>query len=99
MVTGVKQHIKLNEDGNLLEAQLIEYPTNAYLVANLAFLDGAEATAEHYCISMGAVYAAMSFYEDNRDAIQQALKNEEDALYKMGMRDTGDLIAEIKQRK
>lgn len=97
MATPIKQHIEI-EGNNLLAARLTERPFKAYLVANFAFLNSPEASAEHYRISLGAVYAAMSFYEDNREAIEQAEKENLEALYKMGMRDSKDVIAEIKQR-
>jgi len=75
MVMQLKTHIQFEEGDNPLDVRLIERPIKAYMVANLAFIDGAEASAEHYNLSLGAVYAAMSWYEDNRDAINQALED------------------------
>jgi hypothetical protein len=97
MATNLKQHIDTVSD-NPLDAKLTERPLKAYLVANLAFNDGVEASAEHYRISLGAVYAAMSFYEDNREAIRQALDEAHQELLDMGMIDGQDAIARIKKR-
>lgn len=44
-----------------------------YFVANLAFNDGAKASAQHYDLPLGKVYAAMAFYKDNEDLIKQRL--------------------------
>lgn len=72
----VKHHIQMETKTNPLDIRLTERPVKAYLVASLAFLDGAEISAQHYRLSLGAVYAAMSFYEDNRDALEEALETE-----------------------
>ncbi|MEM9954087.1 MAG: hypothetical protein AAF846_20930 [Chloroflexota bacterium] len=69
-----KRHIEMRENEHPLEVRLTERPVKAYMVANLAFIDGIDASAEHYQLSLGAVYAAMSFYEDNRQAIEKALQ-------------------------
>lgn len=95
----IRKHINIEEGTHLLDVRLTERPFKAYLVANLAFLDGPEASAEHYGLSLGAVYAAMSFYEDNRDAIQQALDEDHQALWDMGMIDGKEAIENIKKRK
>jgi hypothetical protein len=97
MESQLKQHIDLVSD-NPLEARLTERPFKAYLVANLAFIDGVDASAEHYRISLASVYAAMSFYEDNREAIQLALQEAHEGLIELGMRNGNEVIAEIKKR-
>lgn len=93
----IKQHIKI-EGNNPLDVRLTERPWKAYLVANLAFLDGVEASAEHYEISLGAVYAAMSFYEDNREAIKQAIQTERDIDFGDNEVNVHDAIAKFKKR-
>ena len=93
----IKHHIEMKVDDNPLAVRLTERPFKAYMVANLAFLDGAEASAEHYRLSLGAVYAAMSFYEDNRDAIQQALEAVR-AIDLGDMEVSPERIEEIRQR-
>jgi uncharacterized protein (DUF433 family) len=83
---------------NPLDALIDETNYKAYLVANLAFNDGAEASAEHYRIPIAQVYSAMAFYRDNEEAIKACIKEEHDALIKMGMRDGNELLAEIRAR-
>ena len=97
MAVQLKQHIELRGD-NPLDAVIVGTRYKAYLVANLAFNDWAEASAEHYRISLGAVYAAMSFYEDSREAIRQALDEAHQELLDMGMIDGQTAIDRIKQR-
>jgi len=93
-----KTHIQINDGENPLEIRLTERPFKAYMVANLAFIDGVEASAEHYELSPGAAYAAMSFYEDNRDAIEQALE-EVRAIDSGDMEvDAREAIAKFKKR-
>ena len=71
MATDLIQHISLVSD-NPLDAVLNGRNTKAYLVAELAFVEGVEAAGEHYRANLGVIYAAMSFYEDNRQAIEAA---------------------------
>ncbi len=77
--------------------RLTERPAKAYLVANLAFIESPEYAAEHYDISLGGVYAAMSFYEDNRVGIKQALQDAE-AIDLGEMDVTRNQIDQIRQR-
>jgi uncharacterized protein (DUF433 family) len=98
MAVEVRSHIELRGDSPL-EAVIAGKHYKAYLVANLAFNDGAEASAEHYGLSLADVYAAMSFYYDNKEAIQR----EKEALRELGRtklneRDSSEVIAEIKER-
>lgn len=71
MVSNLVQHISLVSD-NPLDAVLAGRNTKAYLVAEFAFADGVEAAAKHYRTTFGVVYAAMSFYEDYRNQIEEA---------------------------
>jgi uncharacterized protein (DUF433 family) len=98
MAVQILTHIELETD-NPLEARIAGRGFKAYLVANLAFNDGAETSAEHYGLSLADVYAAMSFYYDNKEAIQR----EKEALRELGRnklneRDSSEVIAEIKER-
>lgn len=93
-----RQHIKIEDDTHVLDALMVERPVKAYMVANLAFQDSPDVAAEHYSISLGAVYAAMSFYEDNRETIVKALEAEHQALWDLGMIDGQEAIENIKKR-
>lgn len=73
METLYKHHIQVEEDQSPVDVRLSERPVKAYMVANLAFLEDPEYAAAQYELSLGAVYAAMSFYEDNRTGIEQAI--------------------------
>jgi hypothetical protein len=97
MATELKQHISLVSD-NPLHAVLVGRNTKAYLVAQLAFINGVEAAAEHYRTSLGTIYAAMSFYEDNRKAIAQADAQALQNLWEMGMKDGTKEIARLRKR-
>jgi uncharacterized protein (DUF433 family) len=98
MAVEIRSHIELSGTSPL-EAVIAGKHYKAYLVANLAFNDGVEASAEHYGLSLADVYAAMAFYYDNAEAIQ----NEKEALRELGRtklneQDTSEVIAEIKER-
>lgn len=97
MVLQLKQHIALSGE-NPLDARLTEKPLKAYLVANFALNYGVEKAIEQYKISAASIYSAMSFYEDNRAVIEQAITVEEKLAYEMGARDNKERIAEIKKR-
>ncbi len=74
METLYKIHIHVDEGQSPADVRLTERPVKAYMVANLAFLESPVYAANQYELSLGAVYAAMSFYEDNRDSIEQAIE-------------------------
>jgi hypothetical protein len=97
MVLLNQTHI-ITPTNNPLDAVIAETHYKAYLVANLAFNDGAEASAEHYGLPISQVYSAMAFYRDNEEAIQASLKEEDEGLIKLGMRDGNDVLAEIRAR-
>lgn len=92
-----KTHIQVVDGQSPADVRLSERPFKAYLVANLAFLDGVESAAQHYRLSLGAVYAAMSFYEDNREGIEQAIE-EAEAIDFGDMEVSSERIEEIRQR-
>lgn len=97
MSVQLRNHIELETD-NPLDARISGRGFKAYLVANLAFNDGIEASAEHYGLSLADVHAAMAFYYDNEAAIQKAIAEARELGYKMGARDSSEVIAEIKAR-
>lgn len=97
MVAKMSHHIKLVGD-NPLDAVLDGRSTKAYLVANLAFLDGVQTAVEHYDINPATVYAAMSFYEENRSAIEEAIKKERLMGYANGAINGQEAIEAFKRR-
>ena len=98
MIAELKQHISLVSD-NPLDAVIAGQNTKAYIIAQFAFADGIDATIEQYSLSKAAIYAAMSFYEDNREAIKQALEAEHQGLIELGMVSSKDVIAKINKRR
>lgn len=96
MVTLYKNHIQ-TKDGELpTDVRLTERPYKAYMVANLAFLESPEYAANQYDLSLGAVYSAMAFYEDNREAIEQMIEEADALLEEMAV--PQERIEEIRQR-
>jgi hypothetical protein len=95
MASELKQHIKIVGD-NPLEAMVIDRRLKAYIIAQIALVDGADATAELYDLNLGTVYAAMSFYEDNREAIEAELSVAEKAIRENGI-DAREAIAKFKK--
>jgi hypothetical protein len=91
------QHLFL-DDGKIPEVRLTEKPAKARTVAEFAFGWGVEEAAKHYEVSKGAIYAAMSFYEDNRETIEQAYA-EDDKWIKEHAINGKEAVAKIKQRK
>jgi hypothetical protein len=71
---------------------------NAYLVANLAFNDGVEASANHYRLTLGQVYSAMAFYRDNEEAIRESLGEMDELGKKHGAKNASEHLAEIRAR-
>jgi uncharacterized protein (DUF433 family) len=71
MLVEIKQHIELHS-ANPLGATMVGTNLKAYLVANLAINDGAEAAAEHYGLDLATIYAALMFHYDNEQAIREA---------------------------
>ena len=97
METLYKHHIQIEKDQSPVDVRLSERPVKAYMVANLAFIESPEYAATQYEISLGAVYAAMSFYEDNRVGIEQAIDDAR-AIDFGDMEITNERIRVIQQR-
>jgi len=73
MQTLHKHHIDVQKGQSPVDVRLTERPFKAYLVANLAFIESPKHAADQYELSLGAVYSAMAFYEDNRESIEKAI--------------------------
>lgn len=65
------EYIELRGE-NLLSAVIKGSEANAHLVANLALLDGIEASMNQYGFTREQVLGALRFYLDNEQAIEQA---------------------------
>lgn len=98
MVIELKQHIELRGD-NPLDAVIAGTNLKVYLVANLALNDGVEASMEHYGLPPVAIHAALVFHYDNEEAIQKAREEAIRQLREMGMRDSSELLEEIRRRQ
>ena len=72
MVIQNKQYVEIRSD-DPLEAVIDGRHYKAYLVANLAFNQGAEVSAEHYGLTLAEVHGAMAFYYENEKEIEQAI--------------------------
>ena len=69
-VLKIRMRIALRGD-NPLAALIAGTHYKAYLIANLAFNDGAQASADHYGIPLANVYGAMAFYCENEERDQR----------------------------
>jgi hypothetical protein len=98
MAVQLKQYIELRGD-NPLDAVIVGTAKKAYLVASLALNDGAEAAADEDEMSVAEVYAALAFYHENEDSIQQALKAVREQIRAAGGRDSREAREEIMRRK
>jgi len=85
MAVELKEHVELRGD-NPLDAVIEGTNVAAYLVALRAIQDSAQIAAEHYQFSLATVHAAIAFYYDNEQAIQQADEVELQKLWDMGMK-------------
>jgi uncharacterized protein (DUF433 family) len=84
---------------NPLDALIEGTHYKAYLVANLAFNDSAEGSAEHYGLTLGQVYSAMAFYRDNEAKIQESLAEMDELGKKHGAKKASEHLAEIRARQ
>lgn len=82
-----------------LEAVIDGKNYKAYLVANLAFNDSPEGSAEHYGLTLAQVYSAMAFYRDNEEAINEKFMELRELGKKLGARDGAEVLAEIRARQ
>jgi hypothetical protein len=97
MVLTIQGHIIAPTD-DPLDALIEGTHFQAYLVANLAFNDGPEASAKHYGLTLGQVHSAIAFYYDFEAAIQQSKNDMRELGKKLGERDVTDHLAEIRAR-
>jgi purine-nucleoside phosphorylase len=97
MVLVNQTHI-ITPTANPLDALVEGSRHKAYLVANLAFNDSPEASAEQYHLTIAQVYSAMAFYRDNEEAINLSLQTERELGKEMGAQDLDTLFAEIRAR-
>jgi len=97
MALEIREHIKLRGD-DPLDATVAGTHYKAYLVANLALNDGPQAAAEHYRISLAAVYGALAFHCDNEAAINEAIREARELGEKLGARSIQSAIQEMKER-
>jgi len=95
----LKQHIELRGDDPLDAVIAGTIRIKAYLVANLAMLDGVEAAVKQYNISPAEVHAALAFYYDNKEAIQQANAKAMELIRASGGHDAQERRAEILRRQ
>ena len=98
MAIQVKQHIEVRGD-NPLEAVMVGTNKKVYLVALLAIKDGVEAAVDADELPLSAIYAALSFYYDNEEAIEEALVEARAQLQALGARDSSEALAEIRKRQ
>jgi len=96
MVALYRNHIQAKEGESPTDVRLTERPYKAYMVANLAFLESPKYAANQYDLSLGAVYSAMVFYEDNREAIEQMIEEADALIAEMAV--PQERIEEIRQR-
>lgn len=94
MVLKIRQHIELRGK-NPLAAMVAGTHYKAYLVTNLAFNDGAQASADHYGIPLANVYGAMAFYCENEGAIKDAMREARE----LGDRSVQTALEEIRGRQ
>jgi uncharacterized protein (DUF433 family) len=90
-------YVKTDTD-NPLEAYIEGKGYKAYLVANLAFNDSPEASANHYKLTLGQVYSAMAFYRDNEVAIDKSIEEMQQIGKELGARNASEHLAEIRAR-
>ena len=98
MVLEIREHIELRGN-DPLDVTIAGTPHKAYLVANLALQDGAQAAADHYRIPLANVYGAMAFYYDNEAAINEAIREARELGEQLGARSAQSALEEIKERK
>jgi uncharacterized protein (DUF433 family) len=98
MALQLKQYIELHGD-NPLDAVITGTRKKVYLVASLALNDGAEFAAEEDELTLAEVYAALAFYYENVNVIQQALEDARKQIRSLGGRDSREAREEIIRRQ
>ncbi len=97
MVLEIREH--LHYRGNdPLQVTVAGTRHKAYLVANLALQDGAQAAADHYGIDLANVYGTMAFYSDNEVAINKAIRQARELGEQLGARSAQSALQEMKER-
>jgi hypothetical protein len=92
----LKQHIEIRSD-DPLDAVVSGTNANAHLVANLALLDGVAAAIEQYDLSHAQVYAAVSFYYDYQDTIEQQRSERDRHTHAVGV-DSAQYLKELREQ-
>ena len=98
MALEVREHIELHGDDSLT-AMIVGTRYKAYVVANLAFNDRPQASAEHYGIPLANVYGAMAFYDQNERAIEDAIRQARELGQQLGARSAQAALEELRARK
>ena len=98
MVLEIREHIELRGN-DPLEAAIAGTQYKAYLVANLALIDGPRAAADHYRLDLATVHGAMAFYYDNETAIKQAIREARELGEQLGARASQSALEEIRGRQ
>lgn len=96
MVLEIKTHIEVRGD-DPLKAVVAGTNLKAYLVANLARLDGVDAAIEQYGLNRAEIYAALVFYYDHEAAIDSRVTEVEAKLRESGV-DIHTKIDEMRNR-
>lgn len=99
MAVELKQHIELRGDDPLDAVIAGTTRIKAYLVANLAMLDGVEAAIEQYKLTPAEVYSALAFYHDNEAAIHKANEKAWELIRASGGRASREVLEEILRRQ
>lgn len=92
----LKQHIEIRTD-DPLEAVISGTNANAHLVANLALRDGVDAAVAQYNLNYAQVHAAISFYYDYQDEIEEK-RAERDVHTRAVSVDSEQYLKELRDR-
>lgn len=92
----LKQHIEIRTE-DPLEAVISGTNANAHLVANLALLDGVDAAIEQYNLTHAQVHAAISFYYDYQDEIEEK-RTERDVHTRAAGVDSAQFLKELRDK-
>lgn len=89
MAIQIKQYVE-QVGSDPLDAVVSGRHHKAYLVANLALQDSPEASAEHYKLSLAEVYGTIAFYHENKESIEDSIKEARKLGEKLGATTLGD---------
>lgn len=96
MAVELKSHIELRGE-NPLQARIAGKPWKAALVAKFILGWGIEHAVEHYGFSYATAHAVMAFYYDNQDAIENAMRESDEKVSKVGI-SIDERISELKKK-